>query len=112
MILQEITKRLERASRNGETAHLPVNLVRAFIAHRSYGMLREDATKELIASWDAEAQEPPTEPPSGTTGSNIEPSGTTGPSAGMIPPSVHAAAEARASEGARALPRRRRRAKP
>ena len=102
----DFTDIMERAARNGTKAHLPAEVVRAAILHPAYAEFLTERIKELAATWTG-----PLPPASNSDpiGSNTEPNGTTGASAGTIPPLVHDAAERLALEAAEAaIPRKRR----
>ncbi|MFS0737524.1 hypothetical protein ABC347_10785 [Sphingomonas sp. 1P06PA] len=107
----EILKRLESAARTGRRAHLEPEHARALISSL-YAEMSAIKAEELARSWDAKPPPPPTGSSSGTIGSNTAASDPNGASPGMIPPHVHAAAEALASEEAMRLRRRKRRERP
>lgn len=111
MPFTDITDQLERSARNGTKAHLVPELARALIESSAYGMLLAERTKELVSSWDDRHPTPPAAFRLEPIGSNTEPSGTTGLSAGTMQPHVHAAAERLASDAAQTMGRRKRRAR-
>jgi len=112
MIFAEILKRLDRAASNDERLHLDTSHVRALVSSPVYRALVELKAQELAALWHEDNQnQPPIRDVSSSadSGSNIEPSATTGASAGMTPSPEFAAVEARAYGEAQRLSRRKRR---